>query len=181
MFGVALRKKRDDVAGTQTSPDCLGVVTVVAQYAVRTMPLASPLSLQGWDCINQCEGLLRVVMISPGELDGQRYSPSVADQMTFAAQLGSVGWSTVERYPDENAARRSVVGLVLEINTDARSTNSGAMTVAQLCDLFRATRTREGKHLAQSRYQDSLQSVLEPLDSSPLAEIRPCRGANHTS
>jgi hypothetical protein len=43
---------------------------------------------------------------------------------------------TVERYPDENAARRAVVGLVLEINTDARSTNSGAMTVAQLCDHF---------------------------------------------
>jgi hypothetical protein len=32
----------------------------------------------------------------------------------------------VERYPDETAGRRSVVGLVLEINTDARSTNSGA-------------------------------------------------------
>src|SRR5438445_1157511 len=30
MFGVALRKKRDDVAGTQTSPDCLGVITTVA-------------------------------------------------------------------------------------------------------------------------------------------------------
>ena len=43
---------------------------------------------------------------------------------------------TVERYPDENAARRSVVGLVSEINTRARSTNSGAMTVAQLCDHF---------------------------------------------
>jgi hypothetical protein len=33
---------------------------------------------------------------------------------------------TVERYPDENAAGRSVVGLVSEINTPARSTNSGA-------------------------------------------------------
>jgi integrase len=44
---------------------------------------------------------------------------------------------TVERYPDENAARLSVVGLVLEINTDARATNSGAMTVAQLCDHFK--------------------------------------------
>lgn len=41
---------------------------------------------------------------------------------------------------------------------------------------FRATRTREGKHLAESRYQESLQSVLEPLDSSPLAETRACRG-----
>ena len=30
---------------------------------------------------------------------------------------------TVERYPDENAARRSVAGLVLEINTDGRATD----------------------------------------------------------
>ena len=58
MFGVALSKKRDDMAGTQTSPDCLGVVTKVAQYAVRTMPWMSPLSLQAWDGINQCERLL---------------------------------------------------------------------------------------------------------------------------
>jgi integrase len=43
---------------------------------------------------------------------------------------------TVERYPDENAARRSVVGLVLEINTDGKATNSDPMTIAQLCDHF---------------------------------------------
>ena len=43
---------------------------------------------------------------------------------------------TVEQYPDEDAARRSVVGLVSELNTDGRSTNSGTMTVAQLCDHF---------------------------------------------
>jgi hypothetical protein len=41
---------------------------------------------------------------------------------------------TVERYPDENAARRSVVGLVSEINADSNSPNSSAMAVAQLCD-----------------------------------------------
>ena len=43
---------------------------------------------------------------------------------------------TVEQYPDEDAARRSVVGLVSELNTDGRPTNSGVMTVAQLCDHF---------------------------------------------
>jgi integrase len=37
---------------------------------------------------------------------------------------------TVEQYPDEGAARRAVVGLVSEINTDARPTKSRAMTVA---------------------------------------------------
>ena len=48
-------------------------------------------TLQGWDGINQCEGLLRIVTISAGELNGQRDSPSVANQMTFAAELGTVG------------------------------------------------------------------------------------------
>ena len=41
---------------------------------------------------------------------------------------------TVEQYPEEDAARRSVVGLVSELNTDGRPTNSSTMTVAQLCD-----------------------------------------------
>jgi len=43
---------------------------------------------------------------------------------------------TVEQYPHENAARRLINGLVSEINTGARQMNSGAMTVAQLCDHF---------------------------------------------
>jgi integrase len=43
---------------------------------------------------------------------------------------------TVEQYPDEDAARRSVVGLVSELNADGRSTNSDVLTVAQLCDHF---------------------------------------------
>lgn len=43
---------------------------------------------------------------------------------------------TVEQYADENAARRAVVGLVSEINTDGRPTNSSVLTVAQLCDHF---------------------------------------------
>ncbi len=90
MFGVALRKKRFDVAGTQTLADCFGVIAPVAQYAIRTMARSSPLSLQRWYGINQCEGLLRVVRIGPGELNGQRDSPSVANQMTLAAELRSV-------------------------------------------------------------------------------------------
>ena len=44
---------------------------------------------------------------------------------------------TVDRYPDKNGARRSLVGLVSEINTDGRAANAGPMTVAQLCDHFK--------------------------------------------
>ena len=43
---------------------------------------------------------------------------------------------TVEQYPDEDAARRSVVGLVSELSADGRPTNSGVLTVAQLRDYF---------------------------------------------
>jgi hypothetical protein len=55
------------------------------------MARPSPLALQGWDGINECECLLRVVTIGPSELNRQRNSPSVANQMTIAAQLRSVG------------------------------------------------------------------------------------------
>ena len=79
MFGVALREPRHNAAGTQTLPDRLGVIATVAQYTVRTMPWASPLSLQAWDGVNQCEGLLRVVTIGSGQLNRKRNSPCVAD------------------------------------------------------------------------------------------------------
>jgi len=43
---------------------------------------------------------------------------------------------TVEQYADEHSARRTVVGLITEINTDLRLPNSRAITVAELCDHF---------------------------------------------
>ena len=48
-------------------------------------------TLQWGDGINERERLLRVVTIGPGELDCQRNAPTVANQMTFAAEFGSVG------------------------------------------------------------------------------------------
>jgi hypothetical protein len=54
------------------------------------MAWSSSLSLQAWDGINQCERLLGVVTIGSAQLNGGRNSPCVADQMTFAAQLGPV-------------------------------------------------------------------------------------------
>ena len=49
-----------------------------------------PLALQGWDRVNQCKSLLRIVAIGAGELDGQRNSMSVAYYMTLAAELRSI-------------------------------------------------------------------------------------------
>jgi hypothetical protein len=103
VFGVALRERRHNAAGTQTLPDRLNVIATVAQYAIRTMPWASPLSLQAWDGVNQCEGLLRVVAVGSGELDGQRNSVSVANHMTLAAELGPIGRITARLLPPKTA------------------------------------------------------------------------------
>jgi integrase len=84
---------------------------------------------------------------------------------------------TVDRYPDENAARRSVVGLVLEINTDARATNSGALTVAQLCDHFEQCElARENtwrSHATKTVYKAYLSRWIRPhWQKHALAEVR---------
>jgi len=43
------------------------------------MARSSPLSLQPWDGVNQCEGVLRIVTIGSGQLDGERNPATVAD------------------------------------------------------------------------------------------------------
>jgi hypothetical protein len=45
MFGVALRKKRDDASVPQTLPDRFGIITTVAKHAVRTLARSSAFSL----------------------------------------------------------------------------------------------------------------------------------------
>ena len=84
---------------------------------------------------------------------------------------------TVERYPDENAARRSVVGLVLEINTDGRATDSGPMTVAQLCDHFEqrelAMENTWRSHATKKIYKAYLSRWIRPhWQNHKLAEVR---------
>ena len=91
MFGVALREPRHNPAGTLTAPDCLRVIATVAQHTIRTMARSPSLALQGWNGINQCEGLLRIVTIRARELDGERNTTTVTNQMTLAAKLGPIG------------------------------------------------------------------------------------------
>jgi hypothetical protein len=54
------------------------------------MARSSSLSLQAWDGVNQCEGLLRVITVGPSELNGERNPATVADQIALAAQLGPI-------------------------------------------------------------------------------------------
>jgi hypothetical protein len=88
---VAHREHRYDVAGAQTLPDRLCIITPVAQHTIGTMAWSPSHSLQGWNRINQGEGLLRVVAIGSRELDCEWNPTTVADQMTLAAKLSSVG------------------------------------------------------------------------------------------
>jgi len=103
MFRISLGEQRGDVPDTQTLPDCLRVITTVPQHAIRMIARSSSLSLQGLDSINERKRLLRIVTIRAGELDGKWYTATVADQMTFAAQLGPVGGIRSRLQPPKTA------------------------------------------------------------------------------
>jgi integrase len=84
---------------------------------------------------------------------------------------------TVEQYPDENDARRAVVGLVSEINTGTRPMNSGAMTVAQLRDHFAqrelAKENSWRSHATKKIYQAYLTRWIRPhWQKYELADVR---------
>ncbi len=84
---------------------------------------------------------------------------------------------TVEQYPDEDSARRSVVGLVSELNTDGRPTNSSTMTVAQLCDHFEqrelAKENTWRSHATKKIYKAYLTRWIRPhWKKYQLAEVR---------
>jgi integrase len=84
---------------------------------------------------------------------------------------------TVEQYPDENTARRAVVGLLSEINTDPRSTNSGAMTVAELSDHIEqhelAKENTWRSHATKKIYKAYLARWIRPhWQKFQLAEVR---------
>jgi len=85
--------------------------------------------------------------------------------------------ATVEQYPDEDAARRSVVGLVSELNADGRPTNSDVLTVAQLCDHFEQRELSKGNtwrsHATKKIYQAYLSRWIRPhWQKYGLAEVR---------
>jgi hypothetical protein len=50
------------------------------------------LSLKDRESINKRECLLRIILVGTGEEDCERNSPSIANQMTFAARFCSVSW-----------------------------------------------------------------------------------------
>jgi hypothetical protein len=84
-------------------PDCFRVVTPVAYHAIRAIAWPSSFSLQERDSINQCDCLLRIVAIRPGELNSQRNSASIANQMALAAELSPIGGIRTGLLPPKTA------------------------------------------------------------------------------
>ena len=84
---------------------------------------------------------------------------------------------TVEQYPDETAARRTVVGLISEINRLDGPEHAGRMTVAQLCDHFEQRElTKENtwrSHATKKIYKAYLNRWVRPhWEKYELAEVR---------
>ena len=84
---------------------------------------------------------------------------------------------TVEQYPDETAARRTVVGLIFEINCRGASEHAQRMTVAQLCDHFEQRElTKENtrrSHATKNIYKAYLNRWVRPhWQRYELGEVR---------
>ena len=83
---------------------------------------------------------------------------------------------TVEQYADEHSARRAVVGLIAEINTDFRLPNSRTITVAELCDHFEqrelADQNNWRSHATKKIYKAYLNRWVRPhWQRYPLPEV----------
>ena len=84
---------------------------------------------------------------------------------------------TVEQYADEDAARRTVVGLISEINSRGGSEHERRMMVAQLCDHFEqrelAKENTWRSHATKKIYKAYLNRWVRPhWERYELAEVR---------
>ena len=65
--------------------------TAIPEHTVRPPPRSPAFAVQGWDRIYQGQGLLRVVPVRARQTHGEGHAAPVADQMTLAPALRSVG------------------------------------------------------------------------------------------
>ena len=70
MSSVAHSEQRQNAPFTQTLTDRYRIIAAVAENAIGSMTWTAPLALQWWNGTNKCEGLLRVVTVGAGELNG---------------------------------------------------------------------------------------------------------------
>ena len=84
---------------------------------------------------------------------------------------------TIERYPDESAARSAVTVLLVEINSDKARIRTRSITVSQLCDHFEQRELAKDNtwrsHATKKTYQAYLNRWVRPhWRQYELAEVR---------
>lgn len=84
---------------------------------------------------------------------------------------------TVEQFPDEHSARRTVVGLITEMNADPGIANFRVITIAELCDHFEQRELAEQNawrsHATKKIYKAYLNRWVRPhWRRHTLAEVR---------
>jgi hypothetical protein len=75
----------------KTAPNRCRVVGAITEHTVRPPPRSPAFAVQGWDRIYQGRGLLRVVPVRTRQTHSEGYAAPVADHMTLAPALRSVG------------------------------------------------------------------------------------------
>jgi len=114
MFGVSLCESGSNSSHSQTLADRFRVITSVAQHAIWTVARAPVFSLQSWYSINKCQCFLRVITVSAGQVDRKRDSVGITNQMTLAAQLGTVGRIRSGLWPPKTARIEQLSTITLD-------------------------------------------------------------------
>jgi len=117
-------------------------------------------SLQSWYSIHKCQCFLRVITVSAGQEDRKRDSAGIANQMTLAAQLGTVGRIRSGLWPPKTA----------------RIEQLSIMTLDQSIREYRASQSRSAKWIkpqipASCHSRKRLQQVIPEPQPSSLGSI----------
>ena len=90
VFRPTPRQKRDNVPVTQLATVRLRIIGPVPLNTVRTPAGPSPLARNGRDGVDQRQQLCDVVAVGSCDLDGQRNTLRIGDQMVLGARFASI-------------------------------------------------------------------------------------------
>jgi hypothetical protein len=89
--GTTHGEPRHDMPRPQPTPNRRRVVATIPKHTVRPLPRSPAFAVQRGNRIYQRQGFLRVVPVRAGQTNRERHAAPVANQMTLAPALGSIG------------------------------------------------------------------------------------------
>jgi hypothetical protein len=89
--GATHGEPRYDMPRPQPTPNRRRVVATIPKHAVRPLPRSPAFAAQRGNRIHQRQGFLRVIPVRAGQTNRERHAATVANQMTLAPALGSIG------------------------------------------------------------------------------------------